>query len=226
MWNKENRICGWADVDLSERGIAEAREIGRILKKRGFVFDIAFTSMLRRAIKTAWFTLDEMDLYWIPIIKSWRLNERHYGELEGLAKSELAKKFGIDRLWGKQNVPPPALRDDDRRHPRNDPRYRDLREDELPSAESRDDVLKRILPYWHEVIRPRVESGEQTLIVTHGDVIRTLAMYISSASDEKIPNTTVIPTGTAIVYEFDDRMNPARQYNLDRNMSRIIAIDQ
>ena len=199
LGNKENRITGWSDVDLSERGIAEAREAGRTLKEAGFTFDVAYTSLLRRAIKTAWFALDEMDLHWIPIIKSWRLNERHFGRIEGMKRSELAKKYPVRSAttWRRRNdVSPPKLNKDDPRYLRKDPRYSHLKENELPFGESRTDIVQRVEPYWQQTIIPRMRSGEKVLIVSHGDLIRTLTMVITHANIEESPSIGVIPTAS------------------------------
>jgi len=217
IWNKEKRLTGWTDIDLSERGIVEAREAGRIFKEAGFVFDVVFTSVLRRAVKTAWLVLDEMNLVWIPVLKSWRLNERHYGVLEGLTKTELERRYGRGRIviwkWGYDTVPPQLEKDDDK-HPRNDPRYRHIDEDELPGAESLRDASMRILPYWKNMIVPMISSGKRVLIVTHGGIMRVLMNHINAGDDEEALNLEVIPTGASIVYDLDENMNPRRHYRL------------
>lgn len=216
LGNKENRFTGWTDVDLSQMGAAEAREAGRVLKEAGFVFDIAFTSLLRRAIKTAWLALDEMGLHWIPIVKSWRLNERHLGELEGLTRSEDAKKC-LAYAMRRNDIPLPKLEKDNPRHPRNDPRYGHLKEGELPNGESQSESLKRLLPYWQHTITPKIRSGQRVLIVSHGAIIRTLIMHLNHVNDEEPPNIRVLLTGTAIIIELDDQMNPVSQKYLGRS---------
>jgi 2,3-bisphosphoglycerate-dependent phosphoglycerate mutase len=219
LGNKEDRITGWNDVDLSERGVAEAREAGRTLKEAGFTFDVAYTSLLRRAIKTVWFVLDEMDLNWIPIVKTWRLNERHFGIIEGMRKTELAEKYpvGSATSWRRRNsVSPPKLNKDDPRYLRDDPRYSHLKEDEFPNGESRHDMVRRVEPYWQETIIPEIQSGKKVLIVSHGDLIRTLAMVIAHANIEEATSIGVIPTATAIIYKLDSQMNPVKQEYLSR----------
>ncbi len=219
LGNKEDRITGWNDVDLSERGVAEAREAGRTLKEAGFTFDIAYTSLLRRAIKTVWFVLDEMDLHWIPIVKTWRLNERHFGRIEGMRKSELAEKYpvGSASSWRRRNsVSPPPLNKDDPKYLREDPRYSQLKEGEFPNGESRHDMVRRVEPYWQQTIIPEIRSGKKVLVVSHGDLIRTLTMVIAQANIEEAASIGVIPTATAIIYELDSQMNPVRQEYLSR----------
>lgn len=216
IWNKENRFTGWTDVDLSEKGIEEARQAGRLLKQEGFVFDVAFTSVLKRAIRTLWLVLDEMDLMWIPIHLSWRLNERHYGALQGLNKAETAAKFGEEQvlLWRRSyDVPPPALEPSDERYPGHDPRYRHLAPHELPLTECLKDTVARFLPYWHEVIAPTVQSGQRVIITAHGNSLRALVKYLDHISDEEIVGLN-IPTGIPLVYELDEALNPVRNYYL------------
>ncbi len=216
VWNKENRFTGWTDVDLSERGIEEAHEAARLLKEEGFTFDVAFTSVLKRAIRTLWIVLDDMDLMWIPVFKSWRLNERHYGALQGLNKAEMAEKFGEEqvKLWRRSyDVPPPALTPDDPRYPGNDPRYRDVPRELLPLTESLKDTVQRFLPYWHEVIAPTIKQGQRVLISAHGNSLRALVKYLDNISDEEIVHLN-IPTGIPLVYELDENLRPITHYYL------------
>lgn len=216
IWNKENRFTGWTDVDLSENGMEEARKAGRLLKKENYVFDIAFTSVLKRAIRTLWIVLDEMDLMWIPVCNSWRLNERHYGALQGLDKAETAAEYGEEqvRIWRRSfDVPPPRLDKPDKRHPGRDRRYHDLDRSELPSGESLKDTVARFLPCWHETIVPVVKSGKKTLIAAHGNSLRALVKHLDKISDSDIVNLN-IPTGIPLVYEFDANMNPVEHYYL------------
>ncbi|MBI3951750.1 MAG: 2,3-diphosphoglycerate-dependent phosphoglycerate mutase [Acidobacteria bacterium] len=215
-WNKENRFTGWTDVDLSEKGIEEAERAGHLLKEQGFVFDIAFTSVLKRAIRTLWMVQDEMDLMWIPVSLSWRLNERHYGALQGLNKAEMAIKFGEEQvlLWRRSyDVPPPALEKTDPRHPGHDPRYRDLDEKDLPLTESLKDTVARFLPYWHEVIAPTIKAGKRIIIAAHGNSLRALVKYLDNISDQEIVGLN-IPTGIPLVYELDEDLKPIRHYYL------------
>jgi 2,3-bisphosphoglycerate-dependent phosphoglycerate mutase len=213
-WNKENRFTGWTDVDLSEKGVKEATQAGDVLKKEGFIFDVAFTSVLKRAIRTLWITLDRMDLMWIPVYNSWRLNERHYGALQGLNKAETAAKFGEEqvRIWRRSyDVPPPPLDKSDERYPGNDPRYKNLGEHELPLTESLKDTVNRFLPYWHESIAPVVKAGTRTIIAAHGNSLRALVKYLDNISDKEIVGLN-IPTGIALVYELEDNLKPVRNY--------------
>ncbi len=215
-WNKENRFTGWTDVDLSEKGLAEAKKAGEVLKKEGFVFDIAFTSVLKRAIRTLWITLDGMDLMWIPVYNSWRLNERHYGALQGLNKAETAAKFGEEQIliWRRSyDTPPPALERDDPHSPAKDPRYKDLRPDEIPLTECLKDTVARFLPYWHETIAPVVKSGKRVIIAAHGNSLRALVKYLDNISDEEIVGLN-IPTGIPLVYELDKDLKPIKHYYL------------
>ena len=208
VWNNENRFTGWTDVDLSEKGVDEARSAGRILRESGFVFDIAFTSMLKKAIRTLWIVLDEMDLMWIPIRKSWRLNERHYGALQGLNKSEAAQKHGEEQvlLWRRSyDVRPPALEKTDERYPGNNRRYWDLSEDDLPVTESLKDTLSRLLPYWKNTIVPEIRSGKKVIIVAHGNSLRALIKYLDDLSDDEIVKLD-IPTGIPLIYALDERL--------------------
>ncbi|HET6420475.1 MAG TPA: 2,3-diphosphoglycerate-dependent phosphoglycerate mutase [Geobacteraceae bacterium] len=215
-WNRENLFTGWTDVDLSEKGVEEAVEAGRILKEQGFVFNIAFTSVLKRAIRTLWIVMDEMDLMWIPVVRDWRLNERHYGALQGLNKAETAAKFGEDRVktWRRSyDVRPPALEEGDERNPANDPRYNRLRKDQVPLTECLKDTVERFLPCWHEVIAPVIRSGERVIIAAHGNSLRALVKYLDDIPDEVIPEVN-IPTGMPLVYELDDDLKPIRNYYL------------
>jgi 2,3-bisphosphoglycerate-dependent phosphoglycerate mutase len=205
-WNKENRFTGWTDVDLTEKGQEEAAEAGRLMKAEGFTFDIAFTSVLKRAIRTCWIARDEMDLLWIPEEKSWTLNERHYGALQGLNKAETAALHGEAqvKIWRRSyDIPPPPLSVDDSRNPANDPRYASLSPAELPLTESLKDTVARFLPYWHQTIAPAIRSGKKVLIAAHGNSLRALVKYLDNISDEKIVELN-IPTGIPLVYELDE----------------------
>jgi 2,3-bisphosphoglycerate-dependent phosphoglycerate mutase len=215
-WNLENRFTGWTDVGLSDQGRQEALNSGKLLKENGFEFDIAYTSVLKRAIKTLWIVLEEMEMEWIPVIRSWRLNERHYGALQGLNKAEMAAKFGEDqvKIWRRSyDVPPPQLELDDERHPRFDRRYAELSKEELPLSESLKDTVDRMLPYWHETIAPAVQSGKNVLVAAHGNSLRALVKYLDNISDEEIPGLN-IPTGVPLVYELDDSLKPVKSYYL------------
>ena len=215
-WNKENRFTGWTDVDLSEKGRQEAAEAGRLLKEGGYVFDVAFTSVLKRAIRTLWITLDALDLMWIPVAKNWRLNERHYGGLQGLNKAETAAKHGDAqvKIWRRSyDIPPPPLSPDDHRYSGRDPRYANLRREEIPLTESLKDTVARFLPYWHETIAPAVKSGQRVIVAAHGNSLRALVKYLDGVSDEQIVELN-IPTGIPLVYELDDSLRPVRHYYL------------
>jgi len=215
-WNKENRFTGWTDVDLSEKGRQEALEGGQALKKEGYVFDLAYTSVLKRAIRTLWIVLDELDLMWIPVYRSWRLNERHYGALQGLNKAETAAKFGEDqvKVWRRSyDIQPPALTPDDPRFPGRDPRYRSLTPADLPLTECLKDTVDRFLPYWHEVIAPAVRSGQKVLIAAHGNSLRALVKYLDDIPEADIVELN-IPTGMPLVYELDDNLKPLQRYYL------------
>ena len=215
-WNQENRFTGWKDVDLSEQGLAEAREAGRLLKAGGYTFDLAFTSVLKRAIKTLGIALDEMDQLWIPVTKHWRLNERHYGALQGLNKSETAARHGEDqvKIWRRSyDIPPPPLAPDDDRYSAKDPRYADLKPSDIPASESLKDTVARFLPYWHETIAPTISSGKRVLIAAHGNSLRALVKDLDGVSDQDIVELN-IPTGIPLVYELDDRLHPIRHYYL------------
>lgn len=215
-WNKQNRFTGWTDVDLSEAGIKEATEAGAVLKKEGYTFDVAYTSVLKRAIRTLWITLDQMDLMWIPVYRSWRLNERHYGALQGLNKAETAEKFGEAqvKIWRRAyDTPPPALERSDPRYPGNDPRYADLTEGVLPLTECLKDTVARFLPYWHDIIAPAVKLGKRVLIAAHGNSLRALVKYLDNISDENIVELN-IPTGMPLVYELDKDLKRIKSYYL------------
>ena len=210
IWNKENRFTGWTDVDLSERGVQEAIEAGRLLKQEGFVFDIAYTSVLRRAIKTLWIVLEEMDFMWLPVVHSWRLNERHYGALQGLNKAETAAQYGgqMVKIWRRSyDTPPPALERTDPRWPGHDPRYGDIPREEVPLTESLKDTVARFLPYWHETIVPGLKAGRKPIIAAHGNSLRALVKYLDGVTDEEISELN-IPTGAPLVYELDENFKP------------------
>ena len=214
IWNLQNFFTGWTDVDLSENGVKEAMAGGKLLKEEGYTFDVAYTSVLKRAIRTLWIILDELDLMWLPVIRSWKLNERHYGALQGLNKAETAKKFGEDQVfvWRRSyDAPPPALERDDERHPANDRRYADLTEDELPETECLKDTVARMVPYWRDTIAPDVKAGKRVLIVAHGNTIRGLVKHLDQVSDADIPDLN-IPTGIPLVYELDEELNAIRHY--------------
>lgn len=215
-WNKENRFTGWTDVALSEKGEQEAKTAGLLLKQDGFVFDVAYTSLLKRAIKTLWIVLEDMELMWIPVYLSWRLNERHYGALQGLSKSETAARFGEQQvlLWRRSyDVRPPALDKSDSRYPGNDPRYRGLPEKYLPLTECLKDTVTRFLPYWNETIAPAVKSGQNVIIAAHGNSLRALVKHLDHISDQQIVELN-IPTGIPLVYELDDNLRPLKHYYL------------
>jgi 2,3-bisphosphoglycerate-dependent phosphoglycerate mutase len=215
-WNKENRFTGWTDVDLSEKGRQEAAEAGRLLKEGGYVFDVAFTSVLKRAIRTLWIALDMLDLMWIPVSKNWRLNERHYGALQGLNKAETAAKHGDAqvKIWRRSyDIPPPPLSSDDERHSGRDPRYGNLHREEIPLTESLKDTVARFLPYWHETIAPAVNANQRVIVAAHGNSLRALVKYLDHVADDEIVELN-IPTGIPLVYELDDSLRPIRHYYL------------
>ena len=215
-WNKENRFTGWHDVDLTDRGRQEAAEAGRLLKEGGYVFDIAFTSVLKRAIKTLGIALDVLDELWIPVVKSWKLNERHYGALQGLNKAETTAKHGEAqvKIWRRSyDIPPPALTPDDPRHPSRDPRYKDLAPSDLPLTESLKETVGRFLPYWHGTIAPAIRGGQRVVIAAHGNSLRALVKYLDGISNEAIVELN-IPTGIPLVYELDEQLKPLRHYYL------------
>ncbi len=216
LWNRENRFTGWADIDLTEKGIAEAREAGRILKESGFTFDLTYTSVLRRAIRTLWLTLDEMDLMWLPTIHSWRLNERHYGALQGLNKAETAARYGDEQVlvWRRSyDTPPMALDPSDERTSFDDPRYAMLKREEIPLTECLRDTVARVLPIWNESIAPAIRTGKRILISAHGNSLRALIKYLDNISDTEIVSLN-IPNGQPLVYELDADLKPIKSYYL------------
>ncbi len=216
QWNKENRFTGWTDVDLSEKGISEARKAGRVLNENGFEFDFAFVSVLKRALRTLWITLDEMDQLWIPWEKSWRLNERHYGGLQGLNKSETAAKHGDEQvlIWRRSyDISPPALEKTDERYPGKLRVYQDVEKNDLPVTESLKDTVARFLPYWRDTIAPIIKSGERVIIAAHGNSLRALVKYLDGMSEEEVLKLN-IPTGMPLVYELDNELKPIKHYYL------------
>ncbi len=216
IWNKENHFTGWTDVDLTEKGISEAKEAAKLLKDAGYSFDVAYTSYLKKAIRTLWIVMDEMDLMWIPAKKTWRLNERHYGALQGQNKAETVKKCGEKQchLWRRSwDIKPPALNRNDKRYPGNDHKYKDLGNKELPTTESLKDTYLRLIPYWYDSIAPTIESGEKVLIVAHGNSLRALVKYLDEIPDDEIIDLN-IPTGVPLVYELDKKLEPIRHYYL------------
>lgn len=230
-WNKENRFTGWTDVDLSDRGREEALRAAHLLQAEGFTFDIAYTSVLKRAIRTLWIVQDEMDLMWIPVERSWRLNERHYGSLQGLNKAEMAQQYGEEQvlIWRRSyDIRPPALEIEDPRNPVTDPRYASLSQDEIPLAECLKDTVARFVPYWENVIAPTVQSGRRVIVAAHGNSIRALVKYLDNIPDAEIVGLN-IPTGVPLVYEFDDGMKPLRNYylgNPDEIKQKLEAVVQ
>ena len=215
-WNKENRFTGWTDVDLSDQGVFEAQKAGEVLKEEGYTFDMAYTSVLKRAIRTLWITLDKLDQMWIPVERSWRLNERHYGALQGLNKAEMAKKFGEEQVhtWRRSyDIRPPALDKEDERYPGKDPRYKSLSEKELPLTECLKDTVERFLPYWKKTIAPSIKSGKKIIIAAHGNSLRALVKYLDNIPDDEIVGLN-IPTGIPLVYELDENLKPIGHYYL------------
>lgn len=215
-WNQENRFTGWTDVDLSEKGLAEAKNAGVLLKEAGYTFDVAHTSLLRRAIRTLWIVSETLDLLWIPVSKHWRLNERHYGSLQGLNKAETVEKYGEEQVhtWRRSYAtPPPVLAMEDPTHPSHDPRYKDLSASEVPSSESLENVVTRFLPYWEETIIPDLRAGKRVLVAAHGNSIRALVKHLDAMSDDEIADLN-IPTGVPLVYELDQNFKPIRHYYL------------
>ena len=215
-WNKENRFTGWTDVDLSEKGVAEATAGGKLMKEAGFKFDLAYTSVLKRAIRTLWLALDQMDQLWIPVYKTWRLNERHYGALQGLNKAETAKKYGDEQvhIWRRSyDIQPPALTADDERFPGKDPRYAGLTKEELPLTECLKDTVARFLPFWHETVAPAIKLGKQIIIAAHGNSLRALVKYLDNIPESEIVELN-IPTGIPLVYELDADLKPIKHYYL------------
>jgi 2,3-bisphosphoglycerate-dependent phosphoglycerate mutase len=216
VWNKENLFTGWTDVDLSEKGRAEAKTGGELLKAEGFVFDLAFTSVLKRAIRTLWIIMDEMDLMWIPVINAWQLNERHYGALQGLNKAQTAAQYGDDQvlIWRRSyDIPPPVLEKTDPRYPGFDPRYASLAPEELPLTESLKETVARVIPYWHAQVVPEIVAGKRIIIAAHGNSLRALVKYLDGVSDEAIVKLN-IPTGVPLVYELDADLKPIKSYYL------------
>ena len=216
QWNLDNRFTGWTDVDLTEKGIGEAKSAGKVLKEKGFTFDICYTSVLKRALRTMWLALDEMDLLWIPFIKDWRLNERHYGGLQGLNKAETAAQHGEEKvlIWRRSyDIPPPPLEKSDKRYPGNDPRYAGMDEKDIPQTECLKDTVERFLPLWHEAIAPDIKSGNKVLIAAHGNSLRALVKYLDNMSEEEVIKLN-IPTGMPLVYELDENLKPIRHYYL------------
>lgn len=216
IWNKENRFTGWTDVDLTKKGIEEAHKAGKVLKKEGFVFDMAYTSVLQRAVKTLWITLEEMDQVWIPITNTWRLNERHYGALQGLNKAETAKKHGEEqvKIWRRSyDIQPPALEKSDKRYPGYDPRYKDVPKKDLPIAECLKDTVERFMPYWKEEIAPQLKKGKRIMITAHGNSLRAIVKYLDKISNKDILELN-IPTGIPLIYELDKKLKPIRHYFL------------
>ncbi len=215
-WNKENRFTGWTDVDLTDRGREEATEAGRLLKDGGYAFDLAYTSVLKRAIRTLTIALDGLDLLWIPVEKDWRLNERHYGALQGLNKAETTAKHGEAqvKIWRRSyDIPPPPLERDDPRHPSRDPRYAALSASQLPLTESLKDTVARFLPYWHSTIAPSIQSGKRVVVAAHGNSLRALVKYLDDVPESEIVELN-IPTGIPLVYELDPQLKPLRHYYL------------
>jgi 2,3-bisphosphoglycerate-dependent phosphoglycerate mutase len=216
VWNRENRFTGWKDVDLSERGLVEAAEAGRLLREEGYAFDLAYTSLLKRAIRTLWIALDVLDRMWIPVVKDWRLNERHYGALEGLNKAETTAKHGEAqvKIWRRSyDIPPPPLETGDPRHPAFDARYAGLSPQELPVTESLKDTVARVIPCWRDAIAPSIRADKQVVIAAHGNSLRALVKYLDGISEPAIVELN-IPTGIPLVYELDDDLRPLRHYYL------------
>ena len=212
QWNLENRFTGWTDVDLSPKGVEEAHEAARLLAEGGYAFDVAYTSVLKRAIRTLWIVMDDMDVMWLPVIRSWRLNERHYGALQGLNKAETAAKFGEDqvKVWRRSySTPPPALTPEDERFPGRDRRYAGLPKGDVPLTESLKDTVARFVPYWEQVIAPAVKGGQRVLVAAHGNSLRALVKYLDGISDDEIVGLN-IPTGVPLVYELTDDLKPIR----------------
>jgi len=227
QWNRENRFTGWYDIDLTEQGRKEAANAGKLLREGGFVFDVAYTSVLKRAIRTLWSVLDEMDLMWIPVFKSWRLNERHYGALQGLNKSETSQKYGEEQVlvWRRSyDTPPPALEKGDERYPGSEPRYADLNKEEIPLSECLKDTVERFLPIWHETIAPEIRKGKRVIIAAHGNSLRALVKYLDNISEEDIVGVN-IPTGIPLVYELDDNLKALKSYYLGDQEALKKAVD-
>jgi 2,3-bisphosphoglycerate-dependent phosphoglycerate mutase len=216
LWNKENRFTGWTDVDLSEKGRDEALKAGNLLKEQGYIFDAAYTSVLKRAIRTIWIVMDEMDLMWIPVFRFWKLNERHYGALQGLNKAEMAAKFGEQQvfIWRRSyDIQPPALEKSDPRYPGLDPRYQQLKPAEIPQTESLKDTIARVIPFWNETLAPALKSGQRLIIAAHGNSLRALVKYLDNVPDTEIVGLN-IPTGIPLVYVLDAKLAPICHYYL------------
>ena len=216
VWNKENRFTGWTDVALSEHGIEESHNSGKILKDLGYNFDIAYTSLLKRAILTLWIVLEEMDLMWIPVVRSWKLNERHYGALQGLFKSKTAQEKGENQvfIWRRSfDIPPPPLEKSDERYPGIDPKYKGLKPEDIPVTECLKDTIVRVMPYWNSEIIPAIKAGKKILIAAHGNSLRAIVKHLDNISDKKIPHLN-IPTGFPLVYELDEELKPKKHYYL------------
>ena len=227
-WNHENRFTGWTDIDLTDKGKAEAKQAGALIKEAGLSFDIAYTSVLKRAIRTLWIVMDELDLMWIPVERSWRLNERHYGALQGLNKAETAAKFGEAqvKIWRRSyDIPPPPLDKADPRYPANDPRYRALTPAELPLTECLKDTVDRFLPYWLGTIVPVIESGRRVVIAAHGNSLRALVKHLDTVPEEEIVELN-IPTGVPLVYELDEQFKPLKHYYLGDPVAIARALDE
>jgi 2,3-bisphosphoglycerate-dependent phosphoglycerate mutase len=215
-WNLENRFTGWTDVDLSDQGLAEAESAGEIMAKEGYTFDLAYTSVLKRAIRTLWIALDKMDLMWIPVIRAWQLNERHYGALQGLNKAETAEKHGEQqvKIWRRSyDIAPPPLEPSDERYPGHDPRYQGLSKDELPLTECLKDTVQRVVPYWEKELVPAIKSGRRVLIAAHGNSLRAMVKFLDKMTDAEIMELN-IPTGVPLVYELDETLEPIKHYYL------------
>ena len=226
-WNKENRFTGWTDVDLSEKGLEEAKKAGQLLKQEGYSFDVAYTSVLKRAIRTLWTIMDEMDLMWIPVFRSWRLNERHYGALQGLNKSEIAAKYGEEQvfIWRRSyDIPPPALTQQDERYPGFDPKYAELNPKDIPVTESLKDTVARFMPYWNEVLVPAIKTGKKLIISAHGNSLRALVKYLDDIPEKDIVGLN-IPTGIPLVYELDSDLKPLNHYYLGNQAEIQKAMD-
>ena len=214
IWNRDNRFTGWTDVELSKNGIMEAKQVGQVLRKNGYIFDIAYTSVLKRTIRSLWLILDEMDLMWIPEQHSWRLNERHYGALQGLNKAEAAAQLGEEQVtsWRRSyDIRPPALKKNDERYPGHDPKYRELAERDLPLTESLKDTVTRFIPFWREELAPTVKSGKRVIVIAHNNSLRAMVKYLDNIPDSEIVKLE-IPTGMPLIYELDDDLHPIRQY--------------
>ena len=223
VWNLANRFTGWTDVDLSDNGKAEAQKAGKLLKKYEFSFDRAYSSVLKRAIRTLWIVLDELDAMWLPTEHNWRLNERHYGALQGLNKAETAVQYGEEQvhLWRRSyDIPPPLLEPSDERHPKNDPRYADIPAGQLPGGESLKDTLHRLLPYWHSTLAPALNAGQKILVVAHGNSLRALVQYLDNLSNEEILQLN-IPTGVPLAYELDEELKPIKREYLGEKKSLL-----